>query len=70
MPDLQLPHHHGEGQNTKFLKAQLSKPETFQTALNIKFLYPGLFRQKVFVEPELESSFLKTLSGKRNESLF
>ena len=30
MSDLQLPHHHGEGQNTEVLKAQLVTPETFQ----------------------------------------
>ena len=48
MPDLQLPHHHGEGQNTKFLKAQLSKPETFQTVAGTFKLLDDSSRLRIF----------------------
>ena len=48
MPDLQLPHHHGEGQNTKFLKAQLSKPEPFQTVAGTFKLLDDSSRLRIF----------------------
>ena len=57
MPDLQLPHHHGEGQNTKFLKAQLSKPETFQTVAGTFKLLDDSSRLLDFVDTDIVESF-------------
>lgn len=48
MSDLQLPHHHGEGQNTEFLKAQLAKPETFQTVAGTFKLLDDSSRLRIF----------------------
>lgn len=48
MAELQLPHHHGEGQNTELLKAQLSKPETFQTVAGMFKLLDDSSRLRIF----------------------
>ena len=48
MSDLQLPHHHGEGQNTEFLQAQLAKAQTFQTVAGTFKLLDDSSRLRIF----------------------